>query len=245
MSNSEIPAAELPASVQLTVLGRVNYEACCVAVECMSPDRKPLPEWEALCPEMQIAWGVGALAVKVRLDPDPPRREPARPSEALPEPGHEQPTGLAPGGEAANRTSDLDPGPDPENDRPLPMAEWRQYDSTAVSQVQTLVESALDRLRHTSMALQNASDALLDLMTGEHGADTERDAWDIQVVLDKADSELTAVELKLQSVLCSQDDPTGPDPVRRGDDAFTPIALFPKQFRLRRPAGEPDRGDRG
>lgn len=249
MTNSEIPVAELPASVRLTVLGRINYEAYCATVAWKSPDGKPLPEWDALDPTIQIAWGVGALAVETRLDPDPPKREPARPSEALPEPVTEQPSRLAPRGDARNRTPDLHSGPDAEEDRPLPMADWRQYDSTAVCQVRTLVESALDRLRHTSVELQNAFDALLDLMTGECSADTERDAWDLQVLLGEADSELTGIEMKLRRVLHRRDDPTGStvrrlDSVLRGDDGFLATALLSGQFRLRRPDEEPDRGDR-
>ena len=249
MLNSEIPVAELPASVQLTVLGQVNYEAYCATVGWKSPDGKPLPEWDALGPMIQIAWGVGALAVKVRLDPDPPRREPARPSEALPEPVTETPSRLAPGGDARKRTPDLHSGPDAEDDRPLAMADWRQYDSTAVSQVRPLVESALERLRHTSVELQNAFDALLDLMTGECSADTERDAWDLQVLLGEADSELTDVEMKLGRVLRSRDDPVGgvvaggPN-LRPHDDGFLATALRTGTLHPPRPDEEPDRGDR-
>lgn len=210
MSNDEkITGARSWMPLEMRILGRANYEGFCATLEWKSSDGKPLPQWEALDSTTRIAWGVGALAVKIRVRPDAPEPVAAPAVEGLTGPVHQPPRRVSQGADARNRTADRQRQLDPEDDRPLPMADWRRYDPTAVDQIRSLVESALDRLKHTSLDLQIAADALLDLMTGEDSVETESDAAEIQVLVDKAESELRGIELMLRKALRSRDDAVG------------------------------------
>ena len=234
--------------LEMKILGRANYEGYCATLEWKSADGKPLPQWEALDPTTRIAWGVGALAVKIRIRTDAPEKVVTSASVGLTEPVHQTPRRVSQGADPRNRTDDRQRRLDSEDDRPLPMAEWRRYDPTAVDQVRRLVESALDRMRHASLDLQNAFDALFDLMTGEDSVETESDAAEIQVLLGKAESELPGIELMLRQALRSRDDPEGVV-VRRPDiypygDGFPGTAIRSGMLRLRRPGDEPEGGDR-
>ena len=249
MSNDEkITDARSCVPLEMEILGRANYEGYCATLEWKSSDGTPLPQWEALDSTTRIAWGVGALAVKIRVRPDAPERVAAPPSEGLTEPVHQPPRRVSQGADARNRTDDRRRRLDPEDDAHLPMADWRRYDPTAVDQIRVLVESALDRLKHASLDLQNAFDALFDLMTGEDSVETESDAAEIQVLLDKAESELPGIVLMLRKALRSRDDPEGVV-VRRPEiypygDGFPATAIRSGMLRLRRPGDEPEGGDR-
>lgn len=249
MSNDEKTTDErswMP--LEMEILGRANYEGYCATLEWKSSDGTPLPQWEALDSTTRIAWGVGALAVKIRVRPDAPERVPAPASESLTEPVHQPPSRVSQGADAPNRTEDHPRRLDSEDDAHLPLADSPRYDPTAVDQIRVLVESALDRMKHASLDLQNAFDALFDLMTGECSVETESDAAKIQVLLDEAESEFWRIEAMLRRVLRSQDDPEGVV-VRRldtypDDDGFLGTALRTGMLRLRRPGDEPEGSDR-
>lgn len=48
-------------------MGKLNYDAYCVAREWKAFNGDPLPQWEKVTPEIQLAWIRGAKAVVLKF----------------------------------------------------------------------------------------------------------------------------------------------------------------------------------